>query len=232
MLTYAVNSKVSVQRIINTQAIVMPLLLPHEFNMGLRINDILKQQNRTQSWLAEEVGVSRPHVSQIISGARAPSLLMIESIARVLGVEIGALFSPQTPIPVAGLVGAGGAVELVDSYAKGDGLYRIYASDLPTRAAHVAVEVRGDSMAPIIQEGDVLIFSRTFDAVDPEAVNKIAVLCTTESEAMVKHLREGREDGTFDLYSANNLHAPIYNKHLLWATPLVRHIPKRDVMIA
>jgi transcriptional regulator with XRE-family HTH domain len=195
----------------------------------LKIQRILKRRGWTQTKLAEAVDVTRGYMSMLVSGKKVPSLEILERIADALDVDIGALYGPRET-PVAGRVGAGASVELVDAYPRGDGLYHVACpDDLPARDV-VAVEVTGDSMLPLIRPGDILFFSRFFMGVDGDTLNRVGICATEDGRALVKLIRPGRDKGTFDLYSANDsAAAPIYGVRLKWAAPLRRHIASEDV---
>ncbi len=168
-------------------------------------------------------------MSQLISGKKTPSLDTLQRIADVLDVDLSSLYDSARPVPVAGRVGAGASVELVDAFEKGDGLYKVASPEDIPAASVVAVEVQGDSMAPLIMPGDVLFFSRHFMGVDESAINRVSICETDDGRALVKQIRIGRETGLFDLYSANNNQPPEYGVKLIWAAPLRRHLAKSDV---
>jgi len=184
----------------------------------------------TQSDLADAVGVNKSFISEIASGKKKPSFETQQAIADALNVDVGALFQSRRPIAVAGRVGAGAHVDLVDANQKGDGLYHVACpDDLPTKGI-VAVEVAGDSMLPLIEPGDVILFSRHFIGVDPSVLARVGICETEDGRALIKVIRPGREVGTFDLYSANAaVNGPEYGVRLKWAAPYRRHLRKEDV---
>jgi len=146
--------------------------------MELQIGKILRRRKLTQRWLAEAVDVSPGYMSSLVSNQKKPSAELIEKMAEALGIEPGALWLSTRAIPVAGRVGAGSQVELVDAYAKGEGLYKIACpSDLEAEKV-VGVEVRGDSMLPIFASGDVILFTRDFVGVDESVIGQVCVLET------------------------------------------------------
>ncbi len=179
--------------------------------------------------LADAIDISQPYLSQIETGKRRPSAALLQDIATVLDVPVAALYANDRPVAVAGRVGAGATVELVDAYAKGDGLYHVACPDDLPASGIVAVEVQGDSMSPIIQSGDILFFTRHFVGVDENAINHVGICETTDGRALVKYIRPGREPHTFDLHSANNSNQTEYAVHLKWAAPLRRHIAQQDI---
>lgn len=197
--------------------------------MKNRIKEFIALRESTQSQLADLVGVGKGFISEVIAGKKNPSWETQLAIASALDVAPGALFMDERPVAVAGRVGAGAEVELVDAYPKGEGLYHVTApEDLPA-AGIVAVEVLGDSMEPLIEEGDIIFFTRHFVGIDEAAIGHVGILCTADGRALVKKIMPGRDPGTFDLYSVNPTTPPEYGSRLVWAAPMRRHIRKQDV---
>lgn len=196
-----------------------------------RIAEIRKQSGMKASELAEALDISQPYLSQIENGKRRPSAALLQDIATILNVPVSLLYTDERPVAVAGRVGAGAQVELVDAYVKGDGLYHVACPHDLSEDRVVAVEVQGDSMSPIIQSGDILFFSRHFLGVDENAINRVSICETQDGRALVKYLRPGRDPGTFDLHSANNSNQTEYSVPLKWAAPLRRHLAKEDIQI-
>lgn len=56
--------------------------------MDCKLEDILKDQGRTQKWLSEKVGVGMRTISEIKQGKRLPTLPVALRIAKVLGVAV------------------------------------------------------------------------------------------------------------------------------------------------
>ena len=56
--------------------------------MDLRIKEIMSKRNVTSAWLAEQVGISKVAVSNIVTGKSYPSLDTLKKIADVLNVSI------------------------------------------------------------------------------------------------------------------------------------------------
>ena len=195
----------------------------------LQISRVLARKKWSQTRLANAAGVSRGYMSSLVNNNSVPSLEVLERIADALDVDIGALYGPR-PVPVAGRVGGGACVELVDAFAKGDGLYHVACPDDLPASDVVAVEVTGDSMQPLINPGDVLFFTRRFVGIDDRVLNRVGICETADGRALVKLIRPGRERGIFDLYSANDrARVPEYGIRLKWASPLRRHIAAEDV---
>lgn len=63
--------------------------------MNLLIKDIMNERGVTSAWLAENVGISKVAVSNIITGKSSPSLDNILKIAEVLNVSITELIGEE-----------------------------------------------------------------------------------------------------------------------------------------
>jgi DNA-binding XRE family transcriptional regulator len=197
--------------------------------MKYKIKKIRKDRGLTQAAVVEAAGISQPYLSQLEngSGGRAPSMETLIAIANVLNVRPSDLIDDAKPIAVAGKVGAGAKVPLVDAYAKGDGLYHVACpSELPHNISIVGVEVEGDSMAPIHRDGDVLFYSRDTMGVPTEAVGAICVCEDENGDGWVKHVKLGTEPGKFHLISLNPLVNNMFDVILKWAAPVKLAWPK------
>lgn len=59
-----------------------------------RIKEVLKEQGRTQTWLAEKIGKSYVIVTNYCNNNAQPSIQVLTTIAEVLDVDIRALLVP------------------------------------------------------------------------------------------------------------------------------------------
>ena len=155
-------------------------------------------------------------------------------VAAAFGVSVedflaGNLLFDRPAVSVAGHVGAGAIVELADAHAKGDGLYHIACPPQVSPHGIVGVEVRGDSMAPIYQPGDVLLYTRDALGVPSEAIGKICICEDEDGRAWVKVVRTGSQEGTFSLISVNPESAHMHGIRLKWAAPVRLHLPAEFV---
>ena len=65
-------------------------------NVGRNILAVLEQQEKSQSFLAEQIGVSRQVMQKITKGKKAINALEISKIADVLGVSLETLTHQST----------------------------------------------------------------------------------------------------------------------------------------
>ncbi|NDV16837.1 helix-turn-helix domain-containing protein [Muricauda sp. TY007] len=62
-----------------------------------RIKEVLKQQGRTQTWLAEQIGKSYVVVTNYCNNNAQPSIPVLRQIAKVLDVDVRELLVPTKP---------------------------------------------------------------------------------------------------------------------------------------
>lgn len=59
-----------------------------------RIKEVLKQQGRSQTWLAEQIGKSYVVVTNYCNNNTQPSIPVLRDIAKVLDVDVRELLVP------------------------------------------------------------------------------------------------------------------------------------------
>ncbi len=141
------------------------------------------------------VGTAREHLEALVSEGR----LVKERGGRHRGHRLAGRPSsrPTILIPLLGRVQAGAltaAVQDVEEYITAQS--RFAPDDL------FALRVRGDSMAPEILQGDIVIVRR-----QPRAESGEIVVALVENEATVKRLKLAR--GRLELIATNPKYAPI-----------------------
>lgn len=191
--------------------------------MKLRIRELRSERGLTLQELAAEAGVSRSYLNELELGMKTINAARLRQIAAALDVSVTDLIEDDpagSMVAVAGKVGAGALVDLVDAYEKGDGLYHVACP--PQLRPHdiVAVEVKGDSMAPVYQPGDVLFYAREAFGVPTEAIGRICVAEDEDGRVWVKEVRIGAAEGTFSLLSINPQAEHRHGVKLKWAAPV------------
>lgn len=168
--------------------------------------------------------VRSPRHDSAVKIAAALGMTVAEVIAR------GNSVAPVGPtIAVAGRVGAGAVVHLYDDHAKGDGLYHVLCPPQVSPSGIVGVEVTGDSMTPVYQPGDVLLYTRQAMGVPTEAIDRICVAQDDQGRVWVKQVRMGSAPGLFNLLSANPTGQNLHDQRLTWAAPVRLHLPAEFV---
>lgn len=187
--------------------------------------------------LSEAAGMGVSAVRDLIRKNSSPKVSTAQALAGVMGLtldEVIALGGGQPyagrPIAVAGRVGAGASVPLVDAYSKGDGRFLVAAPAQLLRHGGaqgiVAVEVEGDSMAPMYQPGDVLFYCRaTHEGIAEEDIGRPCVVEDADGNAWVKQVKRGDEPGLFHLISLNPTAETRHNQQVRWAARVRLALP-------
>lgn len=143
------------------------------------------------------------------------------AISQITGYPLPVGMSSSYTVNVLGYVGAGAEVIPVDDHQMGAGLETVDV-DFPVKPGTVAVIVRGDSMLPIFENGDLIGYME--DSADPMTlIGKMCVVKLADGRTFVKRLKRGSEDGLFTLVSANA--SDIEDVQIEWARRYRFHIP-------
>lgn len=187
--------------------------------------------------LSEASGMGISAVRDLLRNNSSPKVSTAQALAHTLGMTLDEIISlgegVATTLPtiaVAGRVGAGAAVPLSDAYEKGDGMFHVVAPATLLRAGSVrgivAVEVEGDSMAPMYQPGDVLFYSRaTHEGIPSEDVGRPCIVEDADGNAWVKQVKRGDEPGLFHLISLNPTSDTRHNQPIKWAARVRLALP-------
>lgn len=156
------------------------------------------------------------------NGDRTPRLDAAKRYARVFrvpwtwildGGELPEDFRPT--LPVVGYVGAGAEVFPFDDHEMGAGIDEI---DAPPGASvdAVVVKVRGQSMWPVFQDGDSLVFDERLSGSDLAAyVGKECIVKLEDGRMFIKMLGKGTAPGFWTLHSYNA--PPVEDVAVEWA---------------
>lgn len=207
-------------------------IFPHMENTFRKALDLaLETTGRSLRSIATAADVSYEQLKNLKQGkAKSTNVDDAMKVARAFGVSledfISGRFSPETPsIAVAGRVGAGAHVDLFDAYEKGDGHFRVACPPQLSPRGLVAVEVDGDSMAPIHSAGTILFYSRDALGVPVEAIGHICVCEDEGGKAWVKVVKTGSQEGTFSLISVNPEAENLHGIRLKWAARVRFSLP-------
>lgn len=207
-----------------------------KFLAGLR--KIMAERGLKEATLSEAAGMNSSYLRDLKRGkAASPKLSTALRIADHLGMSVDQIIgaadrsvAPGPTIAIAGTVGAGAQVPLVDVYEKGDGPHVLAPQGLGVHGI-VAVEVEGDSMEPTYSSGDILFYSReTHDGVPSEALGHTCVCEDENGMVWVKQVKLGSEPGLFHLISLNPQSDNIHDVSLKWASRVRLHWP-RDLAV-
>lgn len=196
---------------------------PH-MNYGQIIRAILRARGENQTEVARRLGVTQPTISRWLGGKQEPEYDQIEKIlaeARFLGVINGTRALDADTVPVVGYVGAGGSIV----FGEGQGPFE--EAEMPpggTSKDTVAVVVRGDSMAPQLEDGWLVYYgAETLQPTD-DLYNRLCVVRLSDGRVLIKKLLRGRGPGLYDLYSVNA--SPLLDQRVEWAARVTWISPK------
>ena len=176
--------------------------------IGFNITNRLIAKNKTQQDLADYLGASKSTVSMWVNGKRTPLMATIDQICKyfdctredLLRDNRESYYKHSISIPVYARVAAGIPLEAVEDI--------IDREEIPERweqaGTYFGVRVKGDSMAPRIENGDVVIVRKQSDADDGD----IVIALVNGNDAVCKRLRKYAD--SIALVSNNAAYSPMY----------------------
>jgi len=189
--------------------------------MAISLKEARRAAGLSQEKLGELVDSGRSTIVKLERGDLPLSEGWARRLAPVLGLKVNDLWAgPQ--VRVIGYVGAGQRV-----YAFDDLLNSEETIDQPpmTTGTLLAVQVQGDSMYPLAEEGWHIVYTSEATIDEGIVVGKVCVVQLEEDDAMlVKRVMRGSKPGHYHLFSLNA--APIENAKLKWAAVVKAIVPK------
>jgi repressor LexA len=197
-------------------------------DLSKTIRAIRMAKGLNQTEFGKLCGVKQSTVTRWESGS-VPNGEMLQKIAKIgettvekLIGEADFLANPINTIPVVGFVGAGAAIFPYDDYARGDGLDHIERPPF-IKGDAVAVEVKGDSLLPVAENGWRLVYVGDQTTIESEILNRLCVVKLEDGRTLVKRVMRGSSPGSYHLASTN---APmIEDVAISWASPVKAIIP-------
>lgn len=188
--------------------------------MGERIRRARKSLNLTQQEFAEKLSVTQPTVHRWEKGFYDPDETALQMLSQMTDLPPAyfrygenAVGRVARAVKVVGTVGAGAQINAEDKTHNGHAV----EAPLDESLNAVALIVRGDSLYPVYQDGDVIFYaqegSEEADYLGRECVVKVA-----RGPTLLKRVMRGSERGSFLLLSYNA--SPMDNVRLDWASPV------------
>jgi phage repressor protein C with HTH and peptisase S24 domain len=169
---------------------------PSPFDRDL-VRATMKELKVTQKNMADRLGLNQSAVSNILNGSRQVKVHEASLIYKTLGLNR----QPDIQmVPVIGLTNAGNWREAIQSPG---GMVPMPSGRASSRA--FAVEVKGDSMDQLVQEGEFVV-------CDPDQTqlynDKIYLIENAEHETQIKLYRAN--PARFEPMSTNDTHRTLY----------------------
>lgn len=187
----------------------------------------LRSKGKSQLGLARLLDLPAPRIVEMINGTRNVHVREVPAMAAYLEMPEARLMemltgrkTPARPagtdaIPYYGYVGAGDQVHPFD----GDDAPADYVDTPPGLKNGAALVVRGHSMVPMFQEGDVLYFEQK-QLTPEQAIGRECIVQVKDGPRLVKRLMRGSRKGRFHLVSLNPMVPPLEDQALVWAAKI------------
>lgn len=173
----------------------------------------LKQKGKTQTGLADHMGIAHPQISSLLKGTRQVKVSEIPKMAEYLELP-----PPTRQFPVLGDVGAGGAV-VETEWPGGEPEMVDGPNDAPMGT--VVVNITGDSLGPNF-EGWRAFYANRHDPFNEDWLGHLCVVGTADDRVLIKWVRRGSHG--FNLISGTG-HIE-ENVTLMWAAKVIDIKPR------
>lgn len=195
-------------------------------NAGNRLKQLREEKGLSQSEVAKIIGVGRTTYLKWENGENQPTR-KLDQLSQFFGVSIDYLLGKSdvkniksknlhscgVRIPVLGRVVAGIPIEAVEEILD----YEEITPELAATGEFFALQVRGDSMLPKLEEGDVVIVKKQADV----ETGDIAIVLVNGDEATIKQVK--KVDGGIMLYGFN---PDVYEPHF-YSNQQIQELPVR-----
>jgi repressor LexA len=173
--------------------------------MGNRLKALRDQNNWTHQQAADAMGVSRSQFIKLERGERRMTADYIQQAARAFGVDAAEVISESgaefRTVPLMGEIGAGAEISPEYEQVPEGGIEDIEVP-FPLPGEMVAFRVRGDSMLPRYDEGDVIVVWRDQRRATESFLGEEVAVRTRAGNRYLKTLTRGTPRG-FNLISWN-----------------------------
>lgn len=188
-----------------------------------RLSEMMQQENINQVELSKIIGVSESTVGKWILCKSMPRMGIIQKLADHFHVG-KSYFLEKAPkdsspigrgvrIPVLGRVVAGIPIEAVEEILD----YEEITPELAATGEFFALQVKGDSMLPKLEEGDIVIVKKQEDV----ETGDIAIVLVNGDEATIKQVK--KVEGGIMLYGFN---PDVYEPHF-YSNRQIESLPVR-----
>jgi len=150
---------------------------PHD--LGVRIKQVRKNQGMSQKDLANCIGVTPSHISQIESNLIYPSLPVLYKVAEHLSVEVSSFFQDKT-LPVKTVFSRGNAVNISLPDMPKDSIYaqQLTPPDLDAKVELYLIQILPEKKLP------AHFFAYKGEEIGHVLSGKIKVFCQNETHAL------------------------------------------------
>lgn len=171
--------------------------------------------------LSAKAGLSESAVRDVLGRTDDPRIGTLHAIAEALQIPFADVTGSER-VPLLGEIGAGGSVAYFNE--------EVDAEEWVPRpplapGPLMALVVRGDSMLPKYEPGDIIYVRRDHDGVLPAYLGRYCAVHLADNGTYLKILAPGTQAGRYTLRSLNA--ADMENVEVVWAAP-VAFVKPRD----
>lgn len=185
----------------------------------LKIKEIRKDKGITAKEIAEYVNVAESTMSLYENGKREPDFNTLLKISEYLEVSVNELFGlPRigtkkgVKIPVLGSVAAGIPIEAITDIED----YEEITEEMAATGEYVALRIKGDSMSPKIEDGDIVII-RVQNTIEN---GEIAIVIVDGDEATCKKIKKAPEGITLMPFNIEHYEPVSYSNKQIEELPV------------
>lgn len=192
-------------------------------DMGNNLKKLRNAAGWTLQQAADNMGVSYGQYVKLERGERRFTTDHIRIAAEAFGVSPAEVIDPPNLVPIVGLAGAGPDGSVIFASEQDN----LGEAPMPPggNPGTVAVEIRGDSMRGIGDNGWLFYFDDRREPVTEDLIGELCIVGLENGQTLVKKLYRGRGEGLFDLESTN---APtLRDQKIVWAALITAIIPAR-----
>lgn len=171
---------------------------------------VMSDRDVSQAKLAKDMNIPKTTISSWMNGVRTPKMSKIDALCEYLNCKRSDLMEPYgkavknisvgVKIPVLGKVAAGIPIEMIEDILDFEEIPEI----IGRTGEYFGLKIRGNSMSPRINEGDVVIVRKQSDADSGDVV----IAQVNGNEATCKKLIKYKEG--ISLVSFNSEYEPMY----------------------
>ncbi|MCI4661639.1 MAG: helix-turn-helix transcriptional regulator [Neomegalonema sp.] len=188
-----------------------------------RLKELMKEHGVKAAPLARRAQLNESAVRDILRGrSKNPGIVTLERIAGVLDLRPSDLYEIRDYLPIVGTIRSEDIVIRVSDPASAK---ESVESPLQRRFNRdwAAIRVETDSLRPLAQPGDFLIFDPHITGVPEDAVGKLCICTSANSsdQERARMVRLGDKPETYQLVPMNLSAAPDLNKRIKTASPII-----------
>jgi repressor LexA len=175
-----------------------------------RIEEEMEAKGFTKRKLSIKAGLSQTAVRDVLERTENPGLGTLHKIAEALEIPPENIVGAGR-VPLTGSIGAGGQI----GYFPEEQEQRYVPRPPLALGRYMALEVKGESMLPKYEPGDIIYVRRDHEGVLPDYLGRYCAIHTADGGTYLKILSPGTEPDRYTLRSLNA--ADMVNVEVVWA---------------